>query len=70
MKKYETTGNTTLFDREDKERKLSEMGDTRGKLVLAQEVTAASVHDSQPTDALLRESDKGQPLFADSACVG
>jgi hypothetical protein len=27
MRKYKTTGNTTLFDKEDKERKLSEMGD-------------------------------------------
>ena len=33
-------------------------------------MTPASTHDSQPTDALLRESDEGQPLFADSAYVG
>ena len=45
-------------------------GDTKSKLVLTQEVTAASVHDSQPTDTLLEESDKGQPLFGDSAYVG
>ena len=27
MRKYKTTGNTTLFDKEDTERKLTEMGD-------------------------------------------
>ena len=26
MRKYKTTGNTTLFDAEEKERKLTEMG--------------------------------------------
>ena len=45
-------------------------GDTKSKLILAQEVTPASVHDSQPTDTLLEESDKGQPLYGDSAYVG
>ena len=45
-------------------------GDTKSKLILTQEVTPASVHDSQPTDTLLEESDKGQPLFGDSAYVG
>ena len=60
MRKYKTTGSTTLFDKEDTER----------NQILTQEVTAASVHDSQPTDTLLRESDKGQPLFADNAYVG
>ena len=49
-----------MFDKEDTER----------KLILTQEVTPASVHDSQPMDTLLMESDKGQPLFADSAYVG
>ena len=44
--------------------------DTKSKLILTQEVTPASVHDSQPMDTLLVESDKGQPLFADSAYVG
>jgi hypothetical protein len=44
-------------------------GDTRSKLILTQEVTPASVHDSQPTATLLEESDKGQPLFGDSAYV-
>ena len=45
-------------------------GDTKSKLILTQEVTAASVHGSQPTDMLLEESDKGHPLFGDSAYVG
>jgi IS5 family transposase len=60
MRRYKTTGNTTLFDKED----------TEHKLILTQEVTPASVHDSQPMDTLLVESNKGQPLFADSAYVG
>ena len=41
-------------------------GDTKSKLTLTQEVTPAPVHDSQPTDTLLEESDKGQPLYGDS----
>ena len=45
-------------------------GDTKSKLILTQEVTAASVHGSQPTDMLLEESDKGHPLFGDSAYMG
>ena len=45
-------------------------GDTKSKLILKHEVTPASVHDSQPTDTLLEDSDKGQPLFGDSAYVG
>ncbi len=130
MRKYKTTGNTTLFDQEDKERKLTELntpeenkrikaggdglwepeegdsgedrrwkankkrhkdtearwtqkggqnyygyknhvkGGTKSKLILAQEVALASVHDSRPTGTLLEESDKGWPLFGDSAYVG
>ena len=33
-------------------------------------VSAASLHDSQALDGLMEESDKGQPLHADSAYVG
>lgn len=33
-------------------------------------VTDASVHDSQTTDGLLDEKDKGQPFYADSAYKG
>lgn len=32
MRKYKTTGNTTLFDAEEKERKLTEMGDSLERL--------------------------------------
>lgn len=32
MRKYKTTGNTTLFDKEDMERKLTEMGDPLERL--------------------------------------
>ena len=32
MRKYKTTGNTTLFDKEDTERKLTEMGDPLERL--------------------------------------
>jgi len=34
------------------------------------EVTSAKVHDSQPTENLLREEDRGQKLYADSAYIG
>ena len=33
-------------------------------------ITDASVHDSQALDGLLEKSDKGQPLYADSAYTG
>jgi IS5 family transposase len=33
-------------------------------------VTSAEVHDSQATDALLDERDKGEPFYADSAYTG
>ena len=32
MRKYKTTGNTTLFDQDDRERKLTEMGDPLERL--------------------------------------
>ena len=44
--------------------------DTKSKLIDTYEVTGAEVHDSQPTEKLLRESDNGQELHADSAYIG
>ena len=44
--------------------------DEKSKLIDAYTVTDASVHDSQETDILLSEADKGQPLHADSAYSG
>jgi IS5 family transposase len=44
--------------------------DGRNKLIDTYEVTSAEVHDSQGIDGLLREEDKGQELYADSAYVG
>ena len=44
--------------------------DTKTKLIEEFEVTDASVHDSQATEKLLTEKDKGQPLYADSAYTG
>jgi len=44
--------------------------DTKSKLIDTYEVTSAEVHDSQPTEKLLREEDRGQELHADSAYVG
>ena len=44
--------------------------DTKSKLIDTYEVTSAEVHDSQPTKDLLREEDKGQELYADSAYIG
>ena len=44
--------------------------DAKSKLIDTYEVTSAEVHDSQPTEKLLREEDKGQALYADSAYIG
>ena len=44
--------------------------DTKSKLIDTYEVTSAEVHDSQPTEKLLREKDRGQELHADSAYIG
>jgi IS5 family transposase len=44
--------------------------DTKSKLIDTYEVTSAEVHDSQPTEHLLRDEDKGQELHADSAYIG
>ena len=41
--------------------------DSRSKFIKKYAVTDASVHDSHPLDNLLDKSDKGQPLYADSA---
>ncbi|MDR1673206.1 MAG: hypothetical protein LBS09_07095 [Bacteroidales bacterium] len=41
--------------------------DAKSQLIERYTVTSAEVHDSQPTEALLRDSDTGQPLYADSA---
>ena len=41
--------------------------DSKSKLIEGYVVTSASVHDSQPLDALLSEEDKGQEFHADSA---
>lgn len=44
--------------------------DSKSKFINKYLVTDASVHDSQALDDLLDKSDKGQPLFADSAYTG
>jgi IS5 family transposase len=44
--------------------------DSKSKFIKKFAVTDASVHDSQPLDDLLDKSDKGQPLYADSAYTG
>lgn len=44
--------------------------DSKSKFIKGYVVTDASVHDSQPLDDLLDESDKGQNLYADSAYTG
>lgn len=44
--------------------------DSKSKFINTYAVTNASVHDSQALDDLLVESDKGQPLYADSAYTG
>jgi len=44
--------------------------DAKSKLITKYLVTDASVHDSQATDLLLDEKDKGEPFYADSAYTG
>lgn len=44
--------------------------DEKSKLIDTYTVTDAGVHDSQETEPLLSEKDKGQPLHADSAYSG
>ena len=44
--------------------------DSGSKLITKYTVTDASVHDSQQTEALLEEIDKGEPFYADSAYTG
>ena len=44
--------------------------DAKSKLIDTYCVTSAEVHDSQPTEKLLRENDRGQELYADSAYTG
>lgn len=44
--------------------------DTKSKFINTFSVTAASVHDSQPLDDLLRSTDEGQDLHGDSAYTG
>jgi len=45
-------------------------GDAKSKLITKYIVTDASVHDSQATEVLLDEQDKGEPFYADSAYSG
>jgi IS5 family transposase len=44
--------------------------DGKSKLIVKYLVTSAEVHDSQSTDNLLDENDKGEPFYADSAYSG
>ena len=44
--------------------------DKKSKLIESYTVTDASVHDSQPVDKLLVESDAGQPFYGDGAYSG
>jgi IS5 family transposase len=44
--------------------------DAKSKLIDTYEITSAEVHDSQPTEQLIREEDRGQELYADSAYIG
>jgi IS5 family transposase len=44
--------------------------DAKSKIITEYMVTAASVHDSNATDTLLNENDRGEPFYADSAYSG
>ena len=55
MRKYKTTGNTTLFDKEDTEHKLTEMGDPLERLSKAVDF---GMFRSELEDALLPKERK------------
>ena len=44
--------------------------DEKSKIITEYTVTDASVHDSQETEPLVDDSDKGKSLYADSAYGG
>ena len=44
--------------------------DSKSKLITKYTVTDASVHDSQQTEPLLEDKDKGEPFYGDSAYTG
>jgi IS5 family transposase len=44
--------------------------DSKSKLITKYRVTSAAVHDSQATEPLLDENDRGEPFYADSAYTG
>ncbi|MDR1169677.1 MAG: transposase [Prevotellaceae bacterium] len=44
--------------------------DGKSKLISKYEVTSAEVHDSNATELLIDENDKGETLHADSAYTG
>jgi len=44
--------------------------DAKSKLIDTYVVTSAEVHDSQPTEELIRDNDVGQEFYADSAYAG
>ena len=63
MRKYKTTGNTTLFDKEDTERKLTEMGDPLERL---SETVDFEMFRAELEDALLpkeRKSNAGAKRY-------
>jgi len=45
-------------------------GDAKSKIITKYKVSDASVHDSNATDLLLGDKDKGEPFYADSAYSG
>jgi IS5 family transposase len=44
--------------------------DAKSKLIRTYTITSASVHDSQPIETLLEDSDREQEIYADSAYAG
>lgn len=83
-RQYKTTGNTTLFDKENPAARWTKKGvlsyfgyknHIKGDRHMEQTDTgtrneATTTHNSQPTDMLLRESNTGQQLSADCAYLG
>lgn len=63
MRKYKTTGNTTLFNKEDTERKLTEMGDPLERLL---KTVDFEIFRAELEDALLpkeRKSNAGSKRY-------
>ena len=70
MKRILTPGGLKKSDQAYYGYKAHAKADLRSKLIDSVKTTSSNVHDSQVTEPLLTDSDKGQELYADSGYSG